>query len=564
MSTKNKNFRIFERIDKFGTADVFLSFDPKSKDIIVIKFIPEIKLTKEVKDNLKNNLKLIYKRKNKNIIKVLDFKEDKESKDKENKKDYIFLEYCNGGDLKKYIKDKYPINESHIQKIINQLVYSEAIEFMYSKNIIKKVLKLENVLLNFDNYKNKTQNEELPSKYQYNEKSLDEDFTVKLADLGYSKPEDDETEKKIYNDKLDLLSLGALAYELLTCCSPFNNDDQFLPKNLTCSIELMSFINGLLQPLPEKRLNWEQIKNHPFLKEKDPDNFCYIDLEKDSGNENDNLIWKFYKPKYLNINIAEIGQKEAENTEFKEKCKEEEIDKKKQEIEEKNARVKEEMEKAELERKNKIKEQEKLIKEVDEMEKKKTELIQKKGEDFSKSYTKELENIELKLEKIKSDKETVDDELNNTEEKISEKKAIIENGEKSINKINDIKTAENEIKKLKQEQMEKENHIKELEEKLKKLEEEKKQKDETQKGNKEDNLSDENIKDLRNKIFLYIKEKNEAQNKIDSNKTIIVSSKEKVDNYINSSDDNDDLGFIDYNSEKYEIDENYVKSYFNK
>ena len=129
---KKQNFKFLERIDKIGTAEVSLSIDSKSKEIIVIKLIPKERLSDKDKEDLMKNLKLIFKEKNPNIIRILNFKEI-------NKINYIFIEYCNGGDLKNYIKEKYPINESHIQKIINQLL--NAIEFMYSKNIIKKVLK---------------------------------------------------------------------------------------------------------------------------------------------------------------------------------------------------------------------------------------------------------------------------------------------------------------------------------------------------------------------------------------------------------------------------------------
>ena len=548
MIPQKQKFRFLERIDKIGTAEVSLSIDTKTKDIIVIKLIPKERLTDQAKKDLKKNLMLIYKKKSPNIIRVIDFKEI-------NKIDYIFIEYCNGGDLKNYIKDKYPINESHIQKIINQLL--DPIEFMYSKNIIKRVLKLENILINFNRHSNKSENGELPPKYKYSENLLDEDYTIKLADLGYSNPEDDEAEKKIYNDKLDLLSLGVIAYELLTGCSPFNINEQFLPKNLNCSIEIISFINGLLQREPEKRLNWEQIKKHPFLKEAS-DNFYNINLEKVSGNENDNLFW--YKPKYLNLNIGEIGLKEAENKEFKEKCKEDEINKKQHEIEEKAAKAKKDMEKAELERKRKKEEQEKLNNEEKEMEMKKTVLIEQKK--YISNVSKELENINLELEKIKSDKENVDEELKNKEEIISEKKAIIENAEKSINNINIIKKAEEELKKLKEDQDEKDNYIKELEEELKRLKEEKKKKEETKKGDEEDKKNDEIMKNLSQKLFEYIEKKKETEKNIDFNKTIIITTNEKVDNYINSGNDNDDIGFIDYCSEKYEIDEDYIKDLF--
>ena len=95
-----------------------------------------------------------------------------------------------------------------------------------------------------------------------------------------------------------------------------------LPKKLKASIEIISFINGLLQYYPEKRLNWEQIKQHPFLT-KNVEDFNYINLELYSDGEknqveinskdsnSDNLLWIFFKCKELeNLKMDKINQKE--------------------------------------------------------------------------------------------------------------------------------------------------------------------------------------------------------------------------------------------------------------
>lgn len=50
-----------------------------------------------------------------------------------------------------------------------------------------------------------------------------------------------------------------------------------LPSSLVVSVEIITFINGLLQFYPDKRLTWNQIKNHPFLT-KSTESFTYIQL----------------------------------------------------------------------------------------------------------------------------------------------------------------------------------------------------------------------------------------------------------------------------------------------
>ena len=382
---REKDYRTLKNLDKIGLSEINLCVENKSKEILVMKIIPKEKLNDDDIKNLIINLKSIHdnKKNNPNIVEVKNIKGLKEKKNI-----YIYLEYCNGGDLKNYIKDKYPLDEFHIQKIINQLI--NPIEFMYSKNIVQRILKLNNILINFDDYPIKYENNELHSKYEYYDKLLDEKFTVKIADLGYSKADNDNFKKD--KERYNALSLGSIAYELLTNCSPFSKnekDEQCLPKDLKCSIEIISFINGLLQSNQEKRLNWENIKEHPFLK-KNKDDFYFIDLEKISGKENNNSIWNLYKSKYLNINIDEIGQKQVENPEFKQKC-----------IEEK--------EKAIIKIK-KEKEQEQLINEENEKQK----------------LFKNKENKEKQLEKEKKQ---------NEEPKIEKK-------EENLNKINIIKKDE--------------------------------------------------------------------------------------------------------------------------
>ena len=130
-----------EKIGKGETADVFLGIDTKKGRLVAVKRISREKLSDYGKTNLQREVEILNKMKCPNIISLKDFKKTKNHY-------YIVLEYCNGGDLKKYLQDnQHPLNEFYIQKIIQQL--APAIEYMHSNNIIHRDLKLENILLFF-------------------------------------------------------------------------------------------------------------------------------------------------------------------------------------------------------------------------------------------------------------------------------------------------------------------------------------------------------------------------------------------------------------------------------
>jgi len=67
----------------------------------------------------------------------------------------------------------------------------------------------------------------------------------------------------------------------------------YYPSNINISIELISLINGLLQFYPERRYNWLQIINHPFIKN-DYENFYMVDFRKlkptNINNADENVI----------------------------------------------------------------------------------------------------------------------------------------------------------------------------------------------------------------------------------------------------------------------------------
>ena len=580
---KKKEETKYKKIDDLhkgenGTS-VYLAIDTKKNILTAIKSIPKKKMNEDTQKNFRRELQNLHNLKHPNIIQILDYLNNKTT-------NYIVLEYCNGGNLRDYIRrymniNRKPLNEFFIQKLLLQI--APALEYMHSKNVIHRDIRLENILLNFNNYPNIPIDGRAPQPLKFKEKSLNKDFSVKITGLNFSKdliqdnmgstilgtplymsPDiiervDDKSNKK-YNTSADLWSLGVITYELLTGSMPFNGSDTkdlftqiekgvyTLPKKLKASIEIISFINGLLQYYPEKRLNWEQIKQHPFLI-KNVEDFNYINLELYSDGEknqveinskdsnSDNLLWIFFKCKELeNLKMDKINQKEMAkspvmekidknkviNEEVRKATEQEKIEKEKEkeEINEMKKKAEDAKKKAELEKQKRQKEQEKLIKEENELNNKRKKLIQeneknKKGSEENEKKTNELKELEKKIKQIAKDKDNMEIKLQNIEQKIAENEKLKRFTERKIKKMqedtngkNDNEQYKNELEKLKEEKNKKFNEM----EKLKKEEEIKQQKYIKEKEELEKKMN--KISEEKKKLENEVNKNNEVKNKI--------------------------------------------------
>ena len=109
-----------------------------------------------------------------------------------------------------------------------------------------------------------------------------------------------DNEKIAYDYKADIWSLGSICFELLTGVAPFDGNDfdelvknvknatYKIPKSLNLSTEAVSFITGMLQYDPKKRLSIDDVIKHDFLTKK-VDEFAHKDYEK-FGTVNENEI----------------------------------------------------------------------------------------------------------------------------------------------------------------------------------------------------------------------------------------------------------------------------------
>jgi len=234
-----------------------------------------------------------------NIVKVEDLKKTKNHY-------YIIMELCNGGSLKENLdkyKKKYnkPFSEKIVQHIMRQIV--NAINYLHEIKIVHRDLKLANILINFDSEIDKNNINLLKS----NIKIVDFGFATHISNANLLKTAigspfnmDPRILKKFcnktnelqeYDEKADIWSLGTLCYKMLIGENPFSGKDvQELALKveegtfkvpLSFARETISFLLGMLQYEPSKRLSSKELTNHPFLI-KYIEDFSYIDLRQNT------------------------------------------------------------------------------------------------------------------------------------------------------------------------------------------------------------------------------------------------------------------------------------------
>ncbi|KAM3288044.1 serine/threonine-protein kinase ATG1c isoform X2 [Capsicum chacoense] len=241
---------------------------------VAIKEIITARLNDKLKDNLKSEIVILQRITHPNIIRLHDMIE-------EPGKIYIILEYCRGGDLSMYIQRRQGrIAEATAKHFMQQL--ASGLKILRENNLIHRDLKPQNLLLS----------------------ATDDNSTLKIADFGFARslpsrvlaetlcgsplymaPEIMQLQK--YDAKADLWSVGAILFQLVTGKTPFTGNNQIqLLQNIVKSTKLQFPIDAknlspqcidlcqkLLRRNPVERLTFEEFFNHPFLAQKQPDEF---------------------------------------------------------------------------------------------------------------------------------------------------------------------------------------------------------------------------------------------------------------------------------------------------
>ena len=148
---KINNFILYKELGRGSYGEVYLSKDQRLDKLTAVKVINRKKLSETIGlQKFLNQINFLSKLNHPNTAKILD-------KQKTSNNYYIELEYCNGPDLLEYLKrykEKYhkPLSENVVQKIAFQI--AKGLEYLHKLKIIHRDIKLENLVINFDNISN--------------------------------------------------------------------------------------------------------------------------------------------------------------------------------------------------------------------------------------------------------------------------------------------------------------------------------------------------------------------------------------------------------------------------
>ena len=428
-------------LGKGSSITVYQANDQIRKNIVAIKEI-SFAIIKDV-NSFKRECIILKKLKHENIIKLIGIENTK-------KNCHLICEYCNGGNLleyKRFYQTHYStqLNELYVQKIIRQII--KGLEYLHLNGIIHRDIKLDNILLNFNSIPNVLGEKKQCQVVDLKKMSLNDNVTIKIGDLGLAKElkltkagticgipitasnDKNINNNKTYNTKVDLWSLGSITYELLVGREPchvkelqelkeeINKAASSLPKSLQLSIEAISFINGLLQFSPEKRMTWDEIKSHPFIV-KHPKHFHIINLSNlgaysDNNLElriknSDNYLWLNFSNGSFDLELDKINNETIDNEETmrivnEKKTVNEELQKAiqndKNSIDEdiNNTQIEQSVFKMKMETEQKLKQVEEMKKTAEEEKR----LIYEESVRIKEKVLKEIEELKLKQQQEK-------------------------------------------------------------------------------------------------------------------------------------------------------------------
>ena len=286
------DYEIKETIGKGTFSIVKLGINKITNEKVAIKILKKKKMQKN-KDKLRleREINILKKLHHINLIKIHKISEESDNY-------FIVMEYCENGELFNYIVAHERLSEEETAYFFYQLI--NGLDYIHHKNIVHRDLKPENLLLSQGNIL-KIVDFGL-SNYYYPEEQL---LSTPCGSPCYASPEMVCGNK--YNGfKIDVWSCGIIIFAMICGYLPFEdpNNEILFKKIMKCKVdypeylseEVLDILNKIIVIDPNKRINIEQIRQHPFylkgkneFKKKHKDLIEQVELIENNDSEDNNI-----------------------------------------------------------------------------------------------------------------------------------------------------------------------------------------------------------------------------------------------------------------------------------
>ncbi|CAK71363.1 unnamed protein product (macronuclear) [Paramecium tetraurelia] len=253
---QNYQFSFRSKLGKGAYGTVYAGKNTNDNSIVALKIIDKkLLLTDYANQLIASEIEIMKKINDSHVVKLLDVLQSANNT-------YIITEYCNGGDLREFIKARKVIPEEEALKILKDLL--QGIKALLKQGIIHRDIKPANILIHDSQFK--------ITDFGF-AKQIDQNLdTIMNSLVGtplYMSPQILKRGK--YSSKCDIWSLGLIMYEMLYGMTPWHSQNLVelmnkldskplsFPTHPRVSDSTKQMIKGCLQIREEKRWSWEDL-----------------------------------------------------------------------------------------------------------------------------------------------------------------------------------------------------------------------------------------------------------------------------------------------------------------
>ena len=255
------HFKIIKKLGEGMFSTVKLATHSLTGENVAIKILEKTRISKkEDKERINREISIMKKLKHFNIAKLYQVVENKLTI-------YLIQEHIQGKEFMDYLTKKGKLKEIEACKFFHQII--SGLEYIHQCGIAHRDFKPENILITNDNTILKIIDFGLSNSYKNNQL-----LQTACGSPCYAPPEMIMEQK--YNGALsDIWSSGVILYLMLCGKLPFFHDENEImyQQILSGKFDLPNYLSDnakdilrkILEIEPKKRLNFEEIKNHPWF-----------------------------------------------------------------------------------------------------------------------------------------------------------------------------------------------------------------------------------------------------------------------------------------------------------